>query len=275
VDWLSGNPVIGTTRRFGTYLALLVIMVLVTAGCTTAAPPENATPSPVPTAVIPVETPDIITHETLPTPAPSVTLTVKNVTITRPRNVKVYTDMAFPKTTVPAVDAILDPRNATIVNGYLRWESVRTRTNMTEAARIKGIVKGIDTLLDTAYLDEDLVLYYGISGEQPMRIINESRYTEEGYVMASFDPSVIYHTMEKTGRDREGYVSMLVIHTKPGSHLLYVNETTREILLPRGMTGELSAEEKIGRLEFTLESVPRYQDMQMDKVRLLNITLIS
>jgi hypothetical protein len=105
--------------------------------------------------------------------------------------------------------------------------------------------------------------------------INESRYSENSFVTCSFDPSVIYHSMAVSGRDREGYVSMLVIPQKRGNYLLYVNDTNREVLLPRSMIWELSREERVGRVEFTVESVPRYRDEEMKNVRQLYMTQLT
>lgn len=152
---------------------------------------------------------------------------------------------------------------------------MRQRTGSGDAARIERSVTDIDTALQSSRLEEDLVLYTGVTMDIFGNILSTSRYSEDGYLLCSFDPSVTYHALQGTGRDREGFVTLLVIPEKRGSYLLYVNETRREILLPRSMGFELAAEEKIGRVEFTAESVPRYRDDNMKNVRLLFMTPIT
>jgi hypothetical protein len=257
------------------YLAILLAVMLFTCGCMQPQPVENTSPTPDPVETTTAEPAPVLTTATLPEITQHLTLPVKNITITRPGNLSIYTKRGFTDPVVKAVGGLSDPKAADIINRYLRWDSVRANTDKAEAARITGVVKNIDSAISTTPLKEDIVIYCGISSELGLLITNTSRYSDDGYVSGSYDPSVVYHTLSKSGRDREGYVTMLALREKPGAHLLFVNETTREILLPRAMIWDLNAEEKIGRLVVSLDSMPRYKDDQMDNVRLLYLTRIT
>lgn len=256
----------------GLCLAILVI-TLCTAGCILVEPEETVTP--INAETIPTEMTTVPAVMATRVPVASTSLPVKNITITRPVNLKPYTRINLPVDVVTSVQSVTNPHTMDTITSYLRWESVRARTGIADAARIERTIKDLDSALISSRLDEELVLYSGVEGDVPLLIVNESRYTADGYVSCSFDPSVIYHEMDTAGRDREGFVSLLVIPQKRGSYLLYLNETTRTILLPRSMIWELDSEEKIERIEFTVESVPWYRDDEMKNVRLLHMTQIS
>lgn len=271
----SNDP--GTICRSWCFLAILLIVTLSTAGCMLIEPDETSTPVTTLSETLPAT--EITAVQTAPpTQVPaavSTTLPVKNITITRPMKLELYTRIQESEEVTASVNSFSDPRTRDRVGAYLRWDSTRARTNRTETARIEQIVKNIDTAIRFSRLEEDLVLYAGITGDVPLKIINTSRYSEDSYLLCSVDPSVVYHVMDSTGRDREGFVSLLVIPRKQGNYLLYVNDTNREILLPRLTTWELQREEKVGRVEFTLESVPRYRDDEMKNVRLLYVTSLT
>lgn len=264
-----------TPWRTGAYLAIILVITLCTAGCILIEPEEDTTPVPVNAATASPDITLVQTAAATPVPVVSTVTPVKNITITRPVNLKLYSRLGLPDDVAGSVDAYADPTIAGSITGFLRWDSVRARANRSEASRIEHAVKNIDSAIVASRLDEDLIVYCGITGDVPLRVRSESRYSENGYLSCSFDPSVISHTMAESGRDREGYQSMLVIPERRGSYLLYVNETKREVLLPRAMTWELDAEEKIGRVVFTVESVPRYRDEEMKNVRLLYMTRIT
>jgi hypothetical protein len=260
----------GSMSRFMIGATTLVVITLITAGCLFAEPDQGAATVPANAENVPTEQTAAPTLSSGPQPAPSAVIPLKNITIQHPRELTPVTGPA-----ATTINGISDPRTFGTVNGYLRWESARARTNASEAARINGMINVIDAAIGYSSLNEDLILYSGISGDLPHRIINDSRYSEPGYVSCTFDPSIVYHTLAINGRDKEGFVTMLVIHQRLGSHILYVNETKREILLPHGMTWELASEEKIGKIEYIMDSTPRYPDEQPEKVRLLYIKQIS
>jgi hypothetical protein len=273
----SEITVTGTSCRPWCCLTILIAVTLCTAGCMLIEPDENGNAAPVPADTLPAtEITAVPTAQ--PTQAPaavSTSIMVKNITITRPVNLKLYTRINASDDVMASVKSYSDPHTMDTITSYLRWDSTRARTDRTETARIEHTVKNIDTAIRSSRLEEDLVLYSGVTGDVPLRIINESRYSENSFVTCSFDPSVIYHSMAVGGRDREGYVSMLVIPQEQGNYLLYINDTKSEVLLPRSMIWELSREEKVGRVEFTVESIPRYRDDEMKNVRLLYVTSLT
>jgi hypothetical protein len=119
-------------------------------------------------------------------------------------------------------------------------------------------------------IKENISLYIGISGEQAKRIRNDSVFSEDGYIIASYDPSIVYHRLANSGRDKDGYLTMCVIDFRRGSHLLYVNATEREFLIPYGGIWDFAREDTYEQLEFSADSVPRYGDIIPTKVRLIS-----
>jgi hypothetical protein len=290
----------GTGCHSGVYFALILVITLLTAGCSlmqpgdtsspTAAPAETVTPQKAPNPALtiqpnqtqPVIQPNATQPATqlknppnAPQPVNQLNVTqpviaIKNITITRPKYKNIFPEKEMPDVVVNDVKGFSNPRTADTINRYLRWESVRAHTNNSESVRIMNMVMHIDFALNTTpALKEDLMLYGRVSGDQNLQILNTSRYAEDGYFSCSYDPSVIYQSLSKTERDREGYVTMLVIRQKPGAHVLYTNETTREIILPRSMAWELAGEDRIRRGAFSVDSVPRYKDVEIENVRLL------
>jgi hypothetical protein len=273
VSLLSEKTREGTSRAVGHSFAILIIIMLCTAGCILIEPDEPVAPTSYPQETVGAD--QVTATVSAPAPVASAMVAVRNITITRPILLKHYTESHFPEGIAASVASFTDPQTANTVNGHLRWKSQRARVNRSETDRIERTITDIDTAIRGTRLEEDMVLYSGVAGDVPFRILNESRYAGQGYVSGSFDPSVVYHTMAGNGRDRDGYVTMLVFPAKRGSYLLYINETQREVLLPRSMIWDLVSEEKVGRVTFTAGSVPRYRDDDIQNVRLLYMNPIT
>ncbi|NMB78839.1 MAG: hypothetical protein GYA23_07060 [Methanomicrobiales archaeon] len=201
-----------------------------------------------------------------------VAIASKKITITRPRTLPVFSVPTAQPAAALAISNLSNARSAESINNYLRWESFRARTDPAEAARIKTLVRDADAAIGISTITEELVLYRVAGREQAHAILNTSRFADDGFLTCTFDPSVAYHASDKTGRDQDGYLNLLVMRQKNGDHLLYINESAREILLPRAMTWELVGAENINTLAFTLESVPRYQNDELKNIRLLYMT---
>ena len=261
------------TRDHQKLMALLIIIVLVTSGCTGLIPQGEKMPVPTPTP--PPETRPAITPDTLPTRATPPVIAIRNITLTHPRNIKPVSARDYPENTIKALEEVTSPMTADGINGYLRWDSVRARTRGTETARIEKTVREVDSAIAASALREDLVLYHEIRDDSPQQIRDSGRYAEPGYTLCSYDLSILYHAGSPARRDRYGYLTYLVFHEGPGSHLLFVNESTREVLLPRGMTWEMTAEENVTQARFTLDSVPRYKDDDIRHLRLIYMNRIS
>lgn len=69
-------------------------------------------------------------------------------------------------------------------------------------------------------------------------------------------------------RDKEGYVNILVMVRHEGEIGLYIDESEREILLPRMLTWDLIKEVKVERLYLDTEFAPLVEQ-KYEKVRLL------
>jgi hypothetical protein len=196
--------------------------------------------------------------------------TLPLIAITSPRQTVIFTEQDFPPEVERAVSNFTEGGTTDTINGFLRWESVRERTDPSEKARIQEEIRRIDYAVFNTTIQENISIYIGVSGEQAKRIRNESVFFENGYVTASYDPSVVYHQLANSGRDSEGYLTMCVIDFRRGNHLLFVNTTDREFLLPHGSIWDVARVDTYERLEFTADSIPRYDDIILTKVRLIH-----
>ena len=243
-------------------IALLLLASMFTGGCLRADPeellPQAATPSDVIT-VIPTMT--VAPPENISSNLP--------ITISSPKMPDLFTELDLPMEVKDTISDFTDGKTTDTINGFLRWESVRARTNQSDAALIREQVHRIDFALFNTTAKENISVYIGISGEQARRIRNESVYAENGYIIASYDPSVVYQRFGNSGRDSEGYLTMCVVDLKRGSRVLFVNATEREFLLPRDGIWDVAREETYENLEFSQDSIPRYEDIIPTKVRLI------
>lgn len=244
-------------------IMLVLFSALLTSGCLRAEP-EELPPQPsftLPETGVPGTVPANATVNASTTPPA--------IAIRNPRQVTIFTKQDFPDEVNAAISDFADGRTTDTINGFLRWESVRARTNQSETTRIRKQVSLIDYALFNSSAKEDIRVYIGISGEQVRRIRNGLVYAENGYIIASYDPSVVYRILSNTGRDSEGYLTMCVVDLRKGSRLLFVNATEREFLLPRDGIWDVAWEDIYEKLEFSADSVPRYKDIIPTKVRLI------
>jgi hypothetical protein len=186
-----------------------------------------------------------------------------------PKHAGLYTEQGFPREVENAVSDFMTGKTSDTINGFLRWESVRARTDNAGKTRIQEQIHRIDYAIYNTSLKEDIRVYIGITGEQAKRVRNESVFSENGYVPASSDPSVVYHQLANTGRDSDGYFTMCVVDFRKGNHLLFVNATEREFLLPHGGIWDVAHEDTYEELEYSTDSIPRYDDIIPMKVRLI------
>jgi hypothetical protein len=191
------------------------------------------------------------------------------VIFTSPKQAGLYTEQNFPPEVENAISDFTTGKTSETINGFLRWESVRARTDAVGKVRIQEQIHRIDYALYNTTLKEDISVYIGMTGEQAKRVRNESVFSENGYVLASSDPSVVYHKLANTERDSDGYFTMCVVDFRKGNHLLLVNATEREFLLPHGGIWDVAREDTYEELEYSQDSIPRYDDIVPTKVRLI------
>jgi len=191
------------------------------------------------------------------------------IIFTSPKHAGLYTEQGFPPEVENAISDFTTGKTSDTINGFLRWESVRARTDAAGKARIQEQIHRIDYALYNTSLKENVSVYIGITGEQAKRVRNESVFSESGYVLASSDPSVVYHKLANTERDSDGYFTMCVVDFRRGTHLLFVNATEREFLLPHGGIWDVAHEDTYEELEYSIDSIPRYDDIVPTKVRLI------
>lgn len=258
------RPRSGAAKTGGTAV-LLLICIMLSSACL-AVEPEEMPPLP---ATNPVAIPDSpaetteIQKNSIRNPPP--------IRITSPRDTRLYTELGFPPEIRAAVSDFTGGRTTDTINAFLRWESVRARTSPAEADRIRTWIHSIDYAIVNTTIQEDITVYTGFNGEQSKRVRNESFFSENGYVIASTDPTVIYGQSRNNGRDREGYLTMCVFDFRKGDHILYVNATDRMFLIPHGGTWDVTGEETYGQLEFSADSIPRHDDTVHTNVRLIHL----
>jgi len=244
-------------------ITLLLISAMLFCGCLQVEPEEMP----------PLTASSIVKMTESPTMPATITentsITPRAITIISPRKTALFTEQDFPPEVGKAVHDFVNGRTTETVNGFLRWESVRARTNQSDASRIREQVQHIDYAVYNSTVKENISVYIGISGEQAKRIRNESVFSEPGYAIASYDPSVVYRRIATSGRDSDGYLTMCVIDFRKGSHILFVNATEREFLLPHDSIWDVAQEETYEQLEFSADSIPRYEDIPLTKVRLI------
>jgi hypothetical protein len=253
------------TRAVTTAIIVLLIMVpTLICGCLQVEPeelPPQAASSPATVTVSPTVPAD--TSDNISSTPPAIAITV-------PRQTAIFTEQNFPPEVKKAVTDFSEGKTTDTINSFLRWESVRARTNLSDASVILEQIHRIDYAVFNTTIKENISLYIGISGEQAKRIRNDSVFSEDGYIIASYDPSIVYHRLANSGRDKDGYLTMCVIDFRRGSHLLYVNATEREFLIPYGGIWDFAREDTYEQLEFSADSVPRYGDITPTKVRLIS-----
>jgi hypothetical protein len=254
------SPTIAATAGL---ITLLLIFSTLICGCLQIEPEELPPQTVSPLAPI-TESPTV--------PASTVENTSSTppaVVITSPKQIVLFTEQDFPPEIERAVSDFADGKTTDTINGFLRWDSVRARTNQSDAARIREQISRIDYAVYNTTIKENISVYIGISREQAKRIRNDSVYEEPGYIIASYDPSVVYQRLANTGRDSEGYLTMCVIDFRKGNRLLFVNATEREFILPHGAIWDVAREETYEQLEYSADSIPRYEDTIPIKVRLV------
>lgn len=243
-------------------IVLLLILLPLFCGCLQVEPEEL----PPQTASSPA---DITASPTVQATMDPASGTPPAIIFTSPKQAGLYTEQGFPPEVETAVSDFIAGKTSDAINGFLRWESVRARTDSAGKARIQEQIHRIDYAVYNTSLKEDIRVYIGITGEQAKRVRNESVFSENGYVLASSDPSVVYHQLADTRRDSNGYFTMCVVDFRKGNHLLFVNASEREFLLPHGGIWDVAREDTYEELGYSLDSIPRYDDIVPTKVRLI------
>ena len=244
-------------------ITLLLIFVILICGCLQTEPEELPPQAASPVAAV-TESPTVTTST-----RENITSTPPAIVITSPKQAVLYTEQNFPPAVNAAISDFVEGRTTDTINGFLRWESVRAKTSQADKARIQEQIHAIDYAVFNTTLKENVRVYLGVSGEQAKRIRNDSVFSENGYPIASSDPSVVYHRLANSGRDSKGYLTMCVIDFRKGNRLLFVNATEKEFLLPHGGIWDVAGEETYEQLEYSADSIPRYEDIIPTKVRLI------
>ena len=244
-------------------MTLLLILAILFCGCLQVEPEEMP-----PLAASSLE--KITESPTVPANiTENASVTPRAIVITSLKQTSLYSDQDFPLEVKKAVSDFTEGKTTNTINGFLRWESVRARTNQSDAARIQEQIHRIDYAVFNTSLRENVTVFIGISGEQAKRILNESVFEEDGYSFASYDPSVVYYRFANSGRDNDGYLTMCVVDLRRGSHVLFVNATGREFLLPKGGIWDVAGENTYEELEFSADSIPLYEEIVPMNVRLI------
>lgn len=104
----------------------------------------------------------------------------------------------------------------------------------------------LDTAGSVSTISSDVTLFRGITPGVASIILNSSAWDEAPFASTSYDITV---TLDQYGnRDAEGYLNVLVIPVRTGSHVLYLNEDQREFLLPRGTSWDVASVKTVKNL---------------------------
>ena len=265
----------GTGQTITAIILLALALILASAGCFTQGGDNDVTIVSAEVVATPGNAGPRQTTDLPPVATTAIPIVQKNISITRPENPKTSYTCTLTHETCMALQALDKPAEAEKINGFLRWESARARTNSSETERLNILIEEIDSALSATYAGEDLVLYAAAGTGIPDQIRSSGTYYEEGYISGSYDISVIWHESRTAVRDNTGYTAILVFEETRGSHILYLNETRRTIIIPHGMKWELAGEEQIDHLVITPDSMPKFRDERMEKVRLMYLTRIT
>lgn len=257
-------------------LVLMLIIGCFTCGCLDTEPEEM----PVVTVTTPVNTAVSLTETVVVTQNMMENTSIQKnsssisapISLTTPGSAVLYTERDFPQEVKRAIGEFIQGNSSDSINSFLRWDSVRSRAGEAEAEHIREQIHGIDYAMANTTTQENLRLYYWVSGEQAKRILNDSVFSDNGYLIASSDPTVLYHTLWNTGRDKDGYLSLCVMDFRKGDHLLYVNASDREFLVPRGSSWVVTGTETDGQLSYTADSIPKYDEITQIDVRLIYLS---
>ncbi len=194
-----------------------------------------------------------------------------------PQDLIRYTERCFSESTVAAIAWWMNPKfyaNTTDYRNYLRV-SPENRSMLYSPETclfFDFITKNLDIALNESILDENLILYRGISGSLVNKIIISSEYIEPAYASTAYDITVSLGIFGK--RSPDGYQNVLVLQRPSGKHALYINEDEREFLLPRNLKWDVIKTINIKNLtvnaDFPLYSSHSNED-QFNKIRLMYI----
>ena len=198
------------------------------------------------------------------------TLSSAVLNLRTPQGLNPYQKRGFNPEVVGAIAAYTVYNNSREINNYLRFENVRAEVgqNKSKEERLEKLKKKLDSALNNSTMPQDIILFRGLGGPIVDSIRNNLSYVELGYGSSAYDISKPYMYATNNSRDKEGYVNILVMVRHEGEIGLYIDESEREILLPRMLTWDLIKEVKVERLYLDTEFAPLVEQ-KYEKVRLL------
>ncbi|MBR1369044.1 hypothetical protein RJ53_05820 [Methanocalculus chunghsingensis] len=216
-------------------LIIILLLLASAAGCVSSAPVTDLS-SP-PAGNYPVS-PECI-------PEATITLVQPAAFVSSP-----YTDRGFSAATTASIAWWLSPDFYETTNLFRRY----LRSTETDRSAYPGeqqiffgfIMEHIDMAIAGSDTDEEIILFRGISAGFAETIILNATYNEAAFASTSYDITVPLITYGSRGDD--GYCNILLLSRTPGSHLLYINEGEREILLPRDLSWLVVTVKEIGEL---------------------------
>lgn len=189
--------------------------------------------------------------------------------ITKPKGIIPYQQKAFPTGVVRAIEYSTSPAGEAVISRYLGDPGYRESVSASEKARIEEVIRNLDYAESKSGWNNQGALYKAVTAEVATAIRDNVPFSEPGYCVASYDFSVVYHEASPSLRDSDGYVNVLVIPRNRGDQALFIDETAREFLIPKGasfgLTKEVPAESVVLRMGFK----PLYPEKSITKVRLL------
>ena len=163
---------------------------------------------------------------------------------------------------------VTDQKNRDQVTDYLVSGIIPETTG--NERNVRSHATTINNALDLAKLQNDILIFVGIGGDELKHSDSFSYYQEPSFTYASLDPSVAIADAIKKGRDSEGYADLLVIHAPQGSPAFSANDDEKRMILMKGLVWYATREVITDNLALDLPFAATNAD-NYTKVRLLYV----
>jgi hypothetical protein len=221
----------------------------------------------------------VVSHQGDAGPAVPEPLASADLVLTRPPAVELvpYTARRFPQPTKAAIAWWMSPGfmdNTSEFRMYQR-KTAGEQAAFPEEHRIffDFIGAGLDDAEQQSVLENDIILFRGISPGVAATVLDHAVYREPAFASTSYDITL---SLDSFGpRSQDGYRNMIVLERQQGDHALYINEDEREFLLPRGTSWHVVKAVNVENLTIQAD-FPLYNrtaaTASFDHVRLIYVT---
>ncbi|MDL2260804.1 ADP-ribosyltransferase [Methanimicrococcus sp. OttesenSCG-928-J09] len=126
-----------------------------------------------------------------------------------------------------------------MMNSYCRYSDFQKRLQEDERNEIKFNIQNIDRSILKSETDEEYTLYRCIENDDWMDKTNGIGYVEKAFASYSLN---LNHALKYANPDNP---ILLLLNIQKGTHALYIDESEREVLMPRNTAYIAESIEKI------------------------------